>query len=493
MRLNRHIALLIPFLVGLSLCSFASDWATAVAGYSKLGSPPYYDDPLAVLGKPTTLIYEPGWPPVPPGTFHCSMVYPAQKTAPDGSKLVTTIKSGGYIIAQFDPPIYDDPQNWYGKDFIVFGNSMFAANGTVTANTNMGTLTLMNGANGSWEPMTVSVSQDGSTWYTYASGPYADDYAPTQSFAWDWVESAWGPELDFTKPVPPNQTKAGFGGKSVAAAIDMYRGSGGGTAFDLGALPIPGDLVTGSKWIRYVRVTADIADDDGFIYEGEVDAFARVGHAAAPVTIGEAKALPTGTRVILTEAVVSAGTFEAGRCCYIEHQDKSGGIRVLGRKLNRGAVVTVYGIVDTVDGERVIKATAVDTAQDPAEVTPLSLSNRSLGGGGFHYDAQQGTGQAGVENGFGLNNIGLLVRTWGAVKSSNSGTKAFTIDDGAGAIVECIAPRNPQNGTDPDAQFTPPASGSYVVVTGISSCEVRSGQLVSVLRLRDRDDLTAVP
>ena len=65
----------ILLLAVLSLCSgaYASDWATGVTSWHNLGDDPY-DDPLSVLGKPTTLILEPGFPPVQPGVFHCSMV-----------------------------------------------------------------------------------------------------------------------------------------------------------------------------------------------------------------------------------------------------------------------------------------------------------------------------------------------------------------------------------------------------------------------------------
>ena len=82
----------------LLLCSgaHASDWANSVTSWNNLGDDPY-DDPLSVLGKPTTLIQEPGFPPVLPGVFRCSMVYSARKTAPGGSKLVATILANGWI------------------------------------------------------------------------------------------------------------------------------------------------------------------------------------------------------------------------------------------------------------------------------------------------------------------------------------------------------------------------------------------------------------
>jgi len=445
--------------------AYASDWASSVVEWSNLGISPY-DDPLSVLGKPTTLIYD------SPSTIRCSMVYPAQKTAPDGSKLATTILDLGYIIAEFDLPVFDDPQNWYGKDFIVFGNPFFTGknNELVGADTNMEVFTIKNGTEGSWEPMTVSVSQDGEAWYTYTSGPNADDFAPTQAYGWDWVEHTWGTELDFTRPVDPALTKNSFAGKPVATAIDMYKGSGGGTAFDLAGLPLSPDPQTDRKWIRYVKVTANIKDKYGFIYRGELDAFARVGHAIAPISIGEAKKQPDDTRVILKEAVVSAATFEVGRCCYVEHRDRSGGIRVLGRTLNRGQAVVLHGVMDTVDGERVLRTTAMEAGQIPADPGALTMTGKAV-------------------HGTGLDTAGLLVRVFGQVKSVNETAKSFVIGDGSGDDVTCLAPRDLGNGVDPDPDFVPPSVESYVTATGISSRE----QSVPVLRLRDGTDLQPVP
>jgi len=167
-----------------------------------------------------------------------------------------------------------------------------------------------------------------------------------------------------------------------------------------------------------------------------------------------------GTRVILNEAVVTAATYEVGRCCYVEHADRSAGIKVMGRSLARGERVVVYGVMGTVAGERVITSTAVEMLGD-GEATPLSLPNRSFALGG-------------------PNITGLLVRTWGRVQSADQVSGSFTVSDGSGSVVECAAPRDPVNGTDPDPSFAPPEIGQFVVVTGISS---------SGLMLRDQDDL----
>jgi len=458
-------------------------WASEVIGSSRLGNSPY-DDPLATLGKPTVWMNNSGAP-GDPDPCPVMMVCPAWNVGwPNGEKLITTIKAAsgsmpaGYITVKFNTPIYDDPNNWYGKDFIIFGNSFFAAGGSyVYSNSNMEdvTMSVYGGAGGWWEPMPVSVSQDGVTWYPYTNGPYADDYAPTHALAWDWVENRWlknsagaEVELDFTRPVYPGYSKADYNQKSVAAGIDMYCGSGGGTAFDLNELPLPVDPVTGRKWIQYIRV-------DGAM--GEVDAFARVSHKIDEMSIGAAKKLPDGTRVVLKECVVSAATYEVGRYCYVEHPDRSGGIKVLGRVLERNKHFIIYGDMDTIAGERVIQATAATQVEDRNDpVTALGMPNRSI-------------------QGYGLNTTGLLIRTWGKVLSVNQGDKSFVIDDGSAVGIKVVPPRDtqaaePNNGVVVHPDFIPPSQNQFVVVTGISSLEADGqGGFVPAVRLRDTNDI----
>lgn len=469
------------FCVALALtcvsAAHATDWwASEVINSNRLGISPY-DDPLATLGKPSTWMNNSstGFDP-----YAVMMVCGTWNVGLQGEKLITTIKGktstlpAGYLTVKFATPIYDDPDNWYGKDFIVFGNGFFAASGSdIYSDSSMEDIIIS--ASGYWEPMPVSVSQDGITWYSYTNGPYADDYAPPHAFAWDWIEHGWLKndagqeiELDFTKPIDPTIGIADFDQKTAAQGIDMYRGSGGGTAFDLAGLPIPVDPVTGRKWIQYIRV-------DGAY--GEVDAFARVSHQIAEMSIGEAKKLPDGTRVVLDECAVSAGTYEVGRYCYVQHENRSGGIKVVGRVIERDKMVKIWGDMDTIDGERVILATAAETVKDNQgnDVTlaakPLGMTNKSVDSGG-------------------LSAVGLLVRTWGKVKTVDPATKSFIIDDGSGSNVVCIAPRDadaadPDKGAVRNPNFTPPTQGAYVSVTGISSV-IEDGK--NGLRLRVQDD-----
>lgn len=423
---------------------------SAVVGYANLGVSPY-DDAQSVMGRPSTWIKGVAGPGFPAGDFACSMVFGAWNTDLSGNKLIATINSGGYITVMFDSPIEDDPSNWYGRDFIVFGNSAFAGNATVYATSNMSNHKINNGSSGMWEPSTVSVSQDGDTWYTYTTGPFADDFAPTQAFTWDRDVCAWDLELDWTKPIDPILSKANFAAKTVADAIDMYNGSAGGTSFDLSSLPLSLNS-QGRKWVKYIRINGS---------GGEVDAICRVSHVPDTVQIADAKLLADGERVRLAESVVTAAKSELGDCLYIESPNRTCGIKVTGRAIERGKKVIVSGVMATLDGERKLKAISVEEIGEDS-IAPVGLSNKNLSNG--------------------LSTTGILVRVWGRCSSVDTEKRTFIVDDGSGAKVICIAPADPF--------FDFPTDGVYLTVTGISSTKLdEQSRLVTVLRVRAQNDV----
>ena len=174
--------------------------------------------------------------------------------------------------------------------------------------------------------------------------------------------------------------------------------------------------------------------------------------------------------VAVAGAVVSA---VFGNIFYVESDDRTVGIRVikLGYGASVGRRVNVYGAVDTnTYGERYISATAVSDA-GTGSVSPLYVTQNSLGGGNWGYDPATGAGQQMVTGGKGLNNIGLLVRISGKVIARDTAATPtwFTIDDGSmpGVGVKCMA------GTG----VAVPAMNSFVIVTGISSCELVNGTI----------------
>jgi hypothetical protein len=266
----------IVFLVS-AFCSAAdydaNDFAAEVVSCSGALGPSPYNDPNAVLGKPTTWIKDSGGK-----TFACSLVFPAYNVSPDGQKLILTLGKDANIVVGFDHDVGDDPGNPYGIDFIIFGNSAFVGSGIVDANTNMDTYHLASPAVVNDEPMVVSVAQypDG-PWYSFEDGPYADGIFPTNAFTWNSQAHSWASEQDWLRPVDPSLSFSDFSGLTVADAIDLYGGSAGGTGFDIAKLSpedyaaLDVDPQTGRKWIRYIRVEA-IYDD----VAGELDAFADV-------------------------------------------------------------------------------------------------------------------------------------------------------------------------------------------------------------------------
>lgn len=102
------------------------------------------------------------------------------------------------------------------------------------------------------------------------------------------------------------------------------------------------------------------------------------------------------------------------------------------------------------------------------------MNNKWLGGGDFVYDpGPPVTGQRGIKDATGLNNIGLLVRTTGKVTALDTTNPAqwFRIDDGSNVQTTVAYP--------PFAY----AVDDYVTISGISSCEVDgNGDLQRVLR-----------
>jgi hypothetical protein len=95
-RLTYLILTLLCALDGQKLAAQAvSDFAVRVVDFAHLGGSPY-NDPLAVLGKPTTWIMEIG----ATAPVACSLVYGAWNVAPDGTKLITTLGNSqqmGYV------------------------------------------------------------------------------------------------------------------------------------------------------------------------------------------------------------------------------------------------------------------------------------------------------------------------------------------------------------------------------------------------------------
>ena len=255
-------------------------WRVVAADVAPGGA---YADPANALGHPSRSV--PGWNgPDSPVT--------SATPAWGGGRLVT-LKSaadgdaGGSITVEFDHPVVDDPRNPFGLDFIVFGNAMQTLGGGAYASGVEDPATLRFATASVFaERGLVEASADGTNWFAFADGPWADDFAPTMSHLYDpenpdrslfgkaaVTNEWWGAPADATRPVDPAVGGTDFNGRTLADYARLYDGSAGGTGFDISAFDLPRDAL-GRKFVRFVRVTTLEPGDDT-----EVDAVSDVAPA----------------------------------------------------------------------------------------------------------------------------------------------------------------------------------------------------------------------
>lgn len=193
--------------------------------------------------------------------------------------------------------------------------------------------------------------------------------------------------------------------------------------------------------------------------------------------IADAKGCLDGTQVGIESVIVTMGTDAFAGVFYVENENRTSGIRVTtNEQLLRGTCVSVIGAMATVNGERQIQSSVIQRLRVAAVPAPVFMANKLMGGGDGRADPSSGTRQVGVSGGSGLNNIGLLVSTYGRVTYLDAQT--VLIDDGSHTPVKCVAP--------------PGVLGpglTFARVTGISSCDLSGGLINRVLLIRGADDL----
>lgn len=206
--------------------------------------------------------------------------------------------------------------------------------------------------------------------------------------------------------------------------------------------------------------------------------------ATPSASVSDAKLLADGAAAAVSGLVVTAA-FPG--FLYVEQDDRANGIRV--QQADHGMAVGMRadasGIMGTTsDGERVLVADSV-TPSGTGSLQALTMSGRTLGGGGWNYAPPGTAGQRGIAGGAGLNNIGLLVRVAGRVTCVDPGGKFFTIWDGA-----AVRDAGGCDGVRVWAETVPmPATGQFVLVTGISSCQLAGENLYPLLRARAGSDV----
>jgi len=212
--------------------------------------------------------------------------------------------------------------------------------------------------------------------------------------------------------------------------------------------------------------------------------------------IGDAKMLADGAGAAFIEKAVTA---VFGDHFYVEENDCSAGLRVkpanMPQGLAIGSRVDVLGSIKTeTNGERFVDG-AASLQSGISPVRPVALSQHALGGADWLYGPEDGAGQRGVLYGVGLNNIGLLVKTWGRVVSHEPVTPPtqpgwFIIYDGSSYMKMpegIVIPVQSKVICPPGVP--PPAVGSFVCITGISTCERSGSDLLRVLRVRSQADM----
>lgn len=261
--------------------------------------------------------------------------------------------------------------------------------------------------------------------------------------------------------------------QAVGYSMDMYEESYAAFLYQCGTLTNINSLIDpASGWS--MKMALRISDGGSIIAYGSAH-YTSSNVVLVPVidTAATAKATENDKPVSFRGIPVTA---VFGDFFYIESIGRCSGIRVYcpGHTLLPGMAADVDGIIKTnEDGERCITASyAVQNGQ--ASVKPVGMPLKVLGGGAWKMGAG-GSGQAGVTGGAGLNNIGLLVRTWGILRQGADGI--HYLDDGPGAKLLLETP----------AGFNEPL-GQMVRLSGISSCRADAfGNVCRLLRVTAAD------
>ncbi|MBI2843732.1 MAG: C39 family peptidase [Armatimonadetes bacterium] len=223
----------------------------------------------------------------------------------------------------------------------------------------------------------------------------------------------------------------------------------------------------------------------GTLNPGQVLEYPITHATATPITaIGDAKVRGSGIYLTLADKIVSAGSDSASGM-YVQEADRSAGIRVLPDPYDPnlpyapGDVVTLSGYTYLVDDELILDAPVITRSSTGSRPKTVGMPNRDIGGPALGD-------QPGVISPYGLNNIGLLVETWGAV--TYVGTDDFYIDDGS----------NLQDGSGNRGAriaatgLSKPSANDYVTVVGNSSVSIVNEQVVRTVRPRVQADISVI-
>jgi hypothetical protein len=181
---------------------------------------------------------------------------------PYGTNQIVSIGAGGHLILAFTTPLLNHPNNLFGLDFTVFGNTGFIITNEFdpTISDWIGTPATDGSLFGfSTGEILVSVSRNGRDFFLLdpAKAPQIDAFPPT--------DGTGDPGI----PVIPGISAADFAGATLEDIRRLYAGSAGGASFDLSwALDGDGQSVRLPQ-VRYIRI-------DVLSGRAEIDAVAAV-------------------------------------------------------------------------------------------------------------------------------------------------------------------------------------------------------------------------
>ncbi|MDH7601314.1 MAG: carboxypeptidase regulatory-like domain-containing protein [Armatimonadota bacterium] len=297
----------------------------------------------------------------------------------------------------------------------------------------------------------------------------------------NWMKTTWNVTPGRVAGTVRNSSGLPLMGAIVTAEPGSYTTvSGDGGAYAIESIP-PGVYSVTAKCNGYAQIT----QSGVVVNSGQTTTLSFVLPPLTPIS--SAKHAENGSYVIISGVVT--GQFPvngAQERIYLESQDRTAGIGVLtAAPVSVGDQVQCAGTLVSISGERMLNGASVVRTGTNGLLSPIGLTNRYLGGGAFGkqsavLDTPPDTYSVG------LNNVGLLVRSWGRVSHVDPGGAFFYLDDGSG-----IQDGSGFKGVRVDCSGLPlPDTGRYVTVTGISAVTAVNGKLVRLLRPRSEADLS---
>ncbi len=271
---------------------------------------------------------------------------------------------------------------------------------------------------------------------------------------------------------------------SVGGTVTWYsQGPGGWINGDFGTTAIQPSASLPGFTIRHTSppdYSLSCATDANYATDYE-----PVAVPAPAQGIASAKLGTEGIQEVINDGIVTA--ILPNNVYYVEDSNRACGIRVSGGSTpNVGDKVRIAGTITAQTGEAQIIPTAC-VKSGTGSVRPLGLPNKLLGGGASDV-------QPGVISGSGLNNIGLLVRTWGKITYVDPAETFAYVDDGLMLSDGNTLGSGSSSVTGvriilPGGVVMPPV-GSFVILTGVSSCTMINGGLVRALCIRNQGDIS---